>query len=252
MTYTCQYCGLTLPEYTSKCPNCGAPISAETYVQVDTTADTGDYQVILSSLGSCTQAAASDLLEDVLGYTSAQATSAFSMLPAQVAQNLSLEQAQYIARAMTEYGMTATIRNTAGYVTANDNITGSIFSKTGSLIATAAAVLGSLTSRNRMLRFRQWDDPNYRNYVYQPPYIPQQRPVHIRRQIAPRPAQPAPVQQPAPVRQPARAQQPRQQIRNTGHGGPQGGGHGGPQGGGNRGGGHGGPQGGGHGGPGRM
>lgn len=190
----CEYCGRIIPEGSSYCPNCGAPAPAVESSVAAAASDpviqqgTGDYSLILVSLGTCTAAAASDLLEDVLGYTSEQAASLFQMVPAQAAQQLTYEQATYLAKAMTEYGMEVSVRNGAGYISLEESGTDSIFDSAGSFLAKAASVLGMITGVNRMRKFRKLDDRRYYERPFRGGVRPANPPKHIRR----KPLQPEP------------------------------------------------------------
>ena len=121
----CEYCGQKIDDDAKFCSSCGAPVprtewSAEgapaTYAAAQTSDSYGSYRIVLMSLGSCSQAAALDLLEDTIGYTEAQARELLNVIPAEAACNLSCDQAQTIARAMTEYGMQVSVLNNEGYV----------------------------------------------------------------------------------------------------------------------------------------
>ena len=126
----------------------------------------GTYSIVLGSLGNCTKAAAGDLLEDLLGYTDEEAAELLSVIPALAAQKLTYQQAQYVAQAMTEYGMEVSIRNGEQYVEADEKNTSSIFNEAGSLIANAVAVLATLSAVNRMRDFRRYDRIDYREHMY--------------------------------------------------------------------------------------
>jgi len=189
----CEYCGAKIESGWTVCGNCGAPFTVEEPVVTAAAAnESGDYQVILSSLSSCTKAAASDLLEDILGYTESQANEMFAVLPAIAAQNLSYQQAQYVAQAMTEYGMEVVIKDKNGYVDTDDSFLGSIFNSDGSLLSKAASIFGMLTGLNRMKKFRRWSGEGYGDYIFRRNRPPMKKPVHVRRRV--RPAEPQPVQ----------------------------------------------------------
>ena len=186
---TCEYCGSLIQEGASYCSNCGAPAPAIDSSSSVSTADpviqqgAGDYSLILVSLGTCAKAAASDLLEDLLGYTSEQSADLFDMIPAQIAQQLTYEQALYLAKALTEYGMEVSVRNSSGYLSTEEEDTGSIFDSAGSLLEKAASVLGMITGLNRMRKFRKLEERR----LYQKPFrkapYPEQPPIHVRRSI---------------------------------------------------------------------
>lgn len=172
----CEYCGAQLRENAKFCSNCGAPAPIaveEERKEYETAHDRqtvvegeGTYSIVLGSLGNCTKAAAGDLLEDLLGYTDEEAAELLSVIPAFAAQKLTYQQAQYVAQAMTEYGMEVSIRNGEQYVEADKQNTSSIFDDAGALLANAVAVLATLSAVNRMRDFRRYDRIDYREHMY--------------------------------------------------------------------------------------
>jgi|GEM_PF-3527482 len=175
----CEYCGQYVDSSLSVCPYCGASLPA--VAASTTTTATGDYYVILSSLGSCSAAAARDLLSDLLGYSDAETAEIISVIPAMIAQQLTLDQARAIAQACAEYGMEVALKDSNGYVTLSD--TGSsVYDSSGNFTAGVLATLATIGSINRMLKFRRWDDPGYRNHFFRPVYD-YHMPVHVRRSI---------------------------------------------------------------------
>ena len=222
MARYCEYCGQLIETGARYCTSCGAPVSVS--VQEETVSEqepviapgSGDYTVTLISLGTCAQAAAADLLEDTLGYEESEAEDLFRLLPAQIAQQLTRQQAGYLAQAMTEYGMEVSVSNGSEYVTVEETAdTESVFDKGGSFLGKVLAVLGTITGLNRMRKFRRLDDPR----VYAKPYRPKAYrpvpPVHVKRRVRvtsvqqPRPqqhVQPQP-QRPQQHAQPQRPQQ---------------------------------------------
>ena len=201
MATYCEYYGQVIEAGARFCTNCGAPIPVAQNVSDNTASGQGativsgggNYSVVLISLGTCAQAAAADLLEDTLGYSETEAKELFLMLPAQIAQMLSRQQADYLAQAMTEYGMKVSVSNGTEYLTV-DETSGiqSIFDKTGSFLGKALAVLGTITGHNRMRKFRKLDDPRNFERPYRPQTYRPAPPVHVRRNIRPT-VQPKPV-----------------------------------------------------------
>ena len=192
MAAYCEYCGQLIETGARFCASCGAPVPAEQNVQ-DTTVSGqgativsggGNYSVILTSLGTCTEAAAADLLEDTLGYSENESADLFEMLPAQIAQMLTRQQANYLAQAMTEYGMEVSVSNGSEYITIDETSDEqSVFEKSGSFLGKVLTVLGTITGLNRMRKFCRLDDPRlfakpYRTRTYHPA-----PPVHVRRNV---------------------------------------------------------------------
>ena len=167
----CEYCGAQLLDGAKFCTNCGAPApkTDETGHDRQTVVEgEGTYSIVLGSLENCTKAAAGDLLEGLLGYSDEEAEQLLNVLPALAAQNLTYEQAQYVAQAMTEYGMQVSIRSGEQYVEADEQSASgsSLFDEAGELLAKAAAVFATLSAINRMRDFRRYDRIDYRDHMY--------------------------------------------------------------------------------------
>lgn len=242
----CSQCGAAVTANMRFCPSCGCQLAGETALstQVSEEAYTsavqpleyGDFKVVLISSGACGTADALALLEDILGYTSAKARSILRAVPTEVAQNLTLTQAQYIAQALTEYGMEVSVTNAAGnYVDVSDTARASVFDTAGNFIPAVASALALLGVANRIDRIRRWspDGPP------PPPFrLGFRRPaprMHFRRPAPPVKAAPRPpMSRPAP--RPTHPQGGRGMGGPGFSGGPQRsrgpGGQGGPQGGG--------------------
>ena len=197
----CDYCGSKLEDQARYCANCGAPApigawdtpAAETTQEAESARNEsvsgekpaieqggGDYSVILVSLQSCAPAAAGDLLEDMLGYTDEESAQLVSLCPVEVAQNLTRQQALYIAQAMTEYGMEVSVRNEEDdYVEADASSGQTVFDTAGSFLGKILTVLGLLGAKNRVTAPKRLDRPGYREHIYTPPKpIPPKPPVH--------------------------------------------------------------------------
>ena len=183
----CEYCGAQLKEDAKFCSNCGAPAPMVSEEEPDKTYEAdhdrqtvvegeGTYSIVLGSLGNCTKAAAGDLLEDLLGYTDEEAAELLNVIPALAAQQLTYEQARYVAQAMTEYGMEVSIRNGEEYVEADEDSGSSVFDGAGTLLTNVAAVLATLSAANRMRYFRRYDRPDFRQHMYVP-----RRPLPVRK-----------------------------------------------------------------------
>lgn len=214
----CTNCGIQLEAGVRFCPNCGTPVTVVTPV---TSEVRSDYQVVLISRGTCARNVAVDILSDLLGYTDAEAQQIISNTPMATAIDLTAVQAQYIAQAMTEYGMEVAIYNSNGFVDMTASATASVYDTSGSFLTNVAAVLAGLTIGNRISRYERWARPvttvfrptyrrpvpltSYRRYRTAPTFQPTvtMRPATAVRPIPARPVQPAPAPRPIPT-QPAR------------------------------------------------
>jgi len=230
----CTNCGALLEKGVRFCPNCGTAV-AVTYVDNSLR---NDYKVVLVSRGTCAASVAVDILSDLLGYTDAEAAQIINNLPMATAVDLTAVQAQYIAQAMSEYGMEVAIYNNSGYVDISTTATNSVFDSNGSFLASVAAVLTGLTIGNRVSRYERWVQPApvvfrpvyrrqvpltaYRRYrsvsaprpvVVAPPHPPMRpaprpipaqpvRPAPAPRPIPAQPARPAPAPRPIPAQPP--------------------------------------------------
>lgn len=192
MSY-CPYCGGQLQLNAPFCPYCGQAVSGAASIPVMPASGTQDYSLVLVSTGSCPQSQADDVIEDVLGYSGAEARSLVQMAPTQIAQYLTMQQAQYAAQALTEYGMQVAVFNGANAVDLGQYATGSVFNNDGSFIAGALAALATITVANRIKRFTRWSRPSLLSYLFAPRYRAPAPPRHVRRIIhRPLPVQPAP------------------------------------------------------------
>lgn len=193
----CPQCGRAAGAGACFCTECGAALSASAQpaaseIVYTATTPLGDNSVMLLSLGSCAQAAAADLLEDVCGYSEEEAREIVRNIPITVAQNLTETQASYLAQAMTEYGMQVTVYDGKGYKQVKTGLP-SLFSSNGSFLAKAAAVLGLIGVGNRISRrlIRRWEPPfRVKPLLFTLPGLV--RPPLQRRQILRRPILPAP------------------------------------------------------------
>lgn len=210
----CPYCGGALVQGAGFCPGCGSPVAdlsaalttpAVTTPVVNTVpvaAAAEAYSLVLISLGTCRASYADDVLEDVLGYSNAEAKTIVSLVPTQIAQGLTAQQAQYIAQALTEYGMQVAIYNRQGVaVDMGQYATSSVFNSDGTFLGGVLTTLATLTVANRIRRFTRWDRPNLLQALFAPRYEPAP-PRHVRRSLFSRLFDPAPrrVAEPAPRR----------------------------------------------------
>ncbi|MBO4885826.1 MAG: zinc ribbon domain-containing protein, partial [Clostridia bacterium] len=195
----CTNCGALLASGVNFCPNCGQAVPVVTTGNVRS-----DYQVVLLSRGTCTKSVAVDILSDLLGYTDAEATQIINNVPMATAIDLTAVQAQYVAQAMSEYGMEVAVYNANGYVDMTTNATTSVFDNSGSFLSSVAAVLTGITIGNRISRYERWAKPA--PVVFRPTYrrtVPLTTYRRYRTVAAPRPVvappRPAPVSRPAPA-----------------------------------------------------
>lgn len=204
----CSQCGSSVTEDMSFCPSCGARLAAQsTAVAVSdgyaagSYADGGEYSVVLLGRGTCRITDASELLEDILGYSSTEARRLLHAAPAEAAQGLTLTQAQYIAQAFTEYGLQVCVANAQGtYIDLNRFATASIFDRQGNFLPAVAGTLAMLTAANRVLRIAAWrpmdtPPPPFRLGFRRPAPPPHHRRAHhyaLPRPMTARPPRPAP------------------------------------------------------------
>ncbi len=203
------------------------PTYASTY-------DTGsnEYELILVSTGTCAWNVCNDLIEDLLGYTDAQADRLIRQAPVRIASGLNREQARVLAQAFTEYGAQVSVYLGNGYVDLGNNINTSIFNSDGSILTAALAVLATITAANRVRRYVTWNKPGFLSRIFRPLFHRAAPPPHVRRPVfepaparrrsaAPAPA-PAPRVRPQPARRTSAQKRPsggRPQGRNDGPGG---------------------------------
>ena len=216
MSY-CRYCGAPVAPDARFCSSCGAPVEAEAVVPVEESApavlpadydSAADYSVVLYTIGTCARSYADDLLEDILGYTNSEARQILRVLPTEIARLLTLRQAQYIAQALTEYGMQVVVLRGDAEIDITPYATGSVYNSDGSFLTGVLTALASITVANRIRSFRRWTRPSLLRMLFTPRYrwTP---PRHVRH-IQQRPPVTR-VSAPAPRRQslPRKLEQPR-------------------------------------------
>lgn len=186
----CSNCGTSVTEAMSFCPGCGTALAAAqtpptatlpagdsyTYTDTNTQYTGGDYKLILISRGTCSVANAVHILQNILGYASAQARELVHAAPVECACNLSLPQAQYLAQTLTEYGLAVSVLNGMGeYVDLSATANTSVFDSNGNLLPAIAAALAMLSVTNRVRHVSHWrhlgpPPPLFRlNYRRMPP-----------------------------------------------------------------------------------
>ena len=191
MSY-CPYCGRQLSEDMSFCPGCGAAINTEekSYAVTESvTANTGDYKIYLTGLGSASKSEVVDLLEDVLGYATATANNLVSNIPVQIACNLSLKQAAVVAQAFEEYGVELSVTNSDDEYQdiSSQTSSSSLFNSDGSFLASAAIILATIGAANRLRSITKPKKPSLLQRIFRSLFTTRKRkPVHVRRTIRPR------------------------------------------------------------------
>ena len=193
----CTNCGQPLTVGARFCSNCGSPVAVSVVSAVDARQD---YRVVVISRGTCSRAVAVDILGDLLGYTDADAARIIDNVPMETAVQLNFIQAQYLAQALTEYGLEVAVFNDNGYVDLDSAATGSVYDTDGAFLANVAAVLAGLTIGNRISQYTRWTRPA--PVVFRPVYRrAAPLPVYRRRRVVPAPIHPGPAPiRPAPVR----------------------------------------------------
>ena len=218
MSY-CKYCGAPVAPDARFCSSCGAPVAEEAVVPaagtvlpaeapVPASVDDGamDYSVVLYSIGTCARSYADDLLVDILGYTGSEARQILRVLPTAIARLLTFRQAQYIAQALTEYGMQVVVLKGDAEIDIAPYATGSVYNSDGSFLSGVLTVLTAITAANRVRSFRRWTRTSLLSLLFAPRYrwTPprhvrhiQQRPVVVRTPApAPRQSRPRKLEQP--------------------------------------------------------
>lgn len=202
----CSYCGQTLTPGARFCAACGSPVTAEALAPAVETAPVAaapvvnyssvpEYSIVLYSIGTCARSYADDLLEDILGYTKSEAKQILAAVPTQIAQALTMEQAQYIAQALTEYGMQVVVLKGQTEIDLSGYATRSVFNSDGSFISAALTALATLGLANRLTRFQRVSKPSLLERIFAPLYRWTQ-PRHVtrapRRTVITRAPEPAP------------------------------------------------------------
>ena len=189
----CPNCNRAVDNTMRFCPNCG-----HNFCTVSTTFSTPvynpamnqysynpyqdrSYRVVLVSTGYCSKAYARDLLEDMLGYSSADSRELLKSVPVEVCQSLTAQQAQYIAQALTEYGMQAAVCHGTQFVRLPAYTGESVFLSNGSFSPGMLGVLATLSLANRVNRIRRWNYSDPRPFLFTPIYRSPVPPPHVRR-----------------------------------------------------------------------
>lgn len=201
----CSQCGTPVTQEMAFCPGCGSRLKAAAKIAVPAPQPASQtiysapicgaadsYKVILVNRGICRLTAAEELLEDILGYSSVEARRLLHSAPAEIAGNLTLEQAQCVAQALTEYGMEVSISNESGtYIDMNNFAAASVFDSRGDFLPAVAGVLAMLTAANRVRRIAQWNMRGTQLPLFRLGFRRPTPPPHFRR--APRHPAPRPM-----------------------------------------------------------
>ena len=191
MSY-CPYCGRQVSEDMSFCPGCGAALNTEEKrytVTEEVSANSGDYKIYLTGLGSASRSEVEDLLEDVLGYTTVSAGNLVSNMPVQIAGNLSLKQAAVVAQAFEEYGVELSVTNSEDEYQdiSSQTSSSSLFNSDGSFLVSAAIILATVGAANRLRSITKPKKPSLLQRLFRSLFTTGKRkPVHVRRTIRPR------------------------------------------------------------------
>ncbi len=198
----CPNCGAQLIEGARFCTQCGTQVAAQmTNTQMYSAVSYADptrkdYRIVLLDRGNCTKTTAKELLMDIFGYTTTEANAILNTLPAEIACNLSFQQAVYASQALNEYGLELSVLNGNGYTDIDSYASKSVYDNQGSFLSTVLTVLGTLTAANRLSSVARWTNPVQK--AFRPAYRPAVPPVYVRHAVHPRTA---PVRQPVgPVR----------------------------------------------------
>ena len=201
------------------CPSCGTPVNAPASAPINTPAAEqsvvntqnalADYRLILLSVGDCTKKNAAEMTEDLFGYSASDAKKLVNAAPVEIACGLTGEQAQYLAQAMTEYGMQVSVYCGENYVSFNDRADKSVFDSSGNLLAGVAGVLATISLANRVNEIRRWTYPDPYRFMFVPRYRRPAPPRHIRRTLFGIPIVPPPPRPPRPHHPPRFAPPPR-------------------------------------------
>ena len=245
----CPNCGKEITGTMNFCPHCGAGLQeANSVVSVDdypvVTATVNEiaeqqeevlssitsgnriyksesYKIVLVSTGECPVSEADEVIADLIGYTESQANSLIKEAPVEIVQYLSYEQASVLAQALTEYGLEVAVLDQDDQYTDITGTDTSIFSNTGTLLASAAAILGTIAVANRVREFRRHKKPSLLHRLFHLRFRKKERVPHIRRPIH-RPyndhaSRPQMHHEPVHNAKPAMHTQPMHQSRPEGH-----------------------------------
>ncbi len=219
----CPACGKEISGSVKYCPNCGCSLQTASSFTVIDAADSealasitsigpsvssfDKYRLILVSRGTASVSDTQNAVADFLGYSDTEAAAFMTVMPVEIACGLSSVQARYLAQAFSEYGIEVTIVDeNDSYVDLTDNTSDSLFSNTGALLASAAAVLGTISIANRVTNYRRYKRRSILDWLFRPK-IRRPEPVKPRRHHIER-VQPR-------IRRPRPASGPNSQVRSA-------------------------------------
>ncbi len=186
----CSYCGSQLNDTDRFCPNCGASLQDAVTEEETTVTASGsienDYEVVLADLGGCARRTCNDLLEDLMGYSDAEAEQLINNIPVRIGYAMTLQQAKTLAQGLTEYGVQVSVLQDGEYVDViddDDDTASSIFNSDGSLIGKALAILGTLTSAQRVREYKTYKKPGLFSRIFHTIFRRNDPPVHVRRNV---------------------------------------------------------------------
>lgn len=178
----CPNCGAQLLEGAKFCHVCGTQVyGTSLYGAAQSTvfnSTRNDYRIVMASRGTCTKTNARELLMDIFGYTTAESNIILDSLPAEIACNLSFQQAVYAAQALSEYGVEVSVFNTDGYTDINRYAASSVYNSNGSFLSNVLSVLGTLTVANRLSKVTRWNRPV--SYTFRPGYVRKAPATYVR------------------------------------------------------------------------
>ncbi len=183
----CPNCGAQLLQGSKFCQNCGTQVAYystnTSQTPVYSTVDTArhDYRIIMVARGKCTKANARELLMDIFGYTTVESNNILDSLPAEIACNLSFQQAVYASQALTEYDIQVSVINSDGYTDINKYASSSVYENDGSFLGSVLKVLGTLTVANKLKDLTRWNRPVA--YTFTPAYRRPVPPVYTRHKV---------------------------------------------------------------------
>ena len=194
----CPNCGKQLETAINFCPYCGFSLTeGSTAVSLSNvnSAAVREYQLVLVSGGSAGESVLRGLLSDVFNYSYAETTQLLNNVPVQIAQNLSEAEASCIAQMFSEYGAEVTVLDeNQVYADLSRKASSSLFNTDGSLIASAAMIIGALSAENKVTHYTTIRKHSLLERIFRPLFAPKPRkqyvPVRPKQQPAPRMQQP--------------------------------------------------------------
>ena len=203
----CSNCGAQIVSNSNFCSNCGNRISSSSLpaevqsVPAIASSSNGDYRLIFVDHDECSVSDAEELIQDLLGYSAADADRFVDAAPVEIADNLTLLQARTLAQVFVEYGCQMTVIDEQGdVVDAADKATSPVLDQNGNLLTKAAQIIGALTLVNCVTSLRRYKKPSLLERLFKPRYLisrPKKRvPYRYKAPRAPQPVFKAPARRP--------------------------------------------------------